>query len=386
MVSYEAVQDTRCNPSVGEPVTAASNGAALIGGAQHGGRVTLREVALAFGGYQAVRGISLDVEAGEFFALLGGSGCGKTTTLRMIGGFEHPDSGSITIDGVDVTGIPPEKRPVTTVFQSYALFPHLSVADNVGFGLRFLKLTKAERKRRITEALELVAMTARADAKPAKLSGGQQQRIALARALVLRPKVLLLDEPLGALDAKLRKTLQVELRRIQQEVGITFIHVTHDQEEALAMSDRVGVMRDGRLVQVDTPQQMYHSPVDAGVAGFLGTSNILELEGDSNRVRVLGAALEHNVRGSLSNWRAVIRPEHLRAVPSEMASEEGVSGIVAGRAFHGSSTQLTVACGGYTLAVAHESSGSVPAVGDGVVVSADRSAIKVVPLDSHHTD
>jgi spermidine/putrescine transport system ATP-binding protein len=341
---------------------------------------------LAFGGHQAVRSISLDVEPGEFFALLGGSGCGKTTTLRMIGGFEHPDSGSITIDGLDVTGIPPEKRPITTVFQSYALFPHLSVADNVGFGLRFLKLTKAERKQRITEALEMVSMTARAQAKPAKLSGGQQQRIALARALVLRPKVLLLDEPLGALDAKLRKTLQVELRRIQQEVGITFIHVTHDQEEALAMSDRVGVMRDGRLVQVATPQEMYHSPIDAGVADFLGTSNILELEGEPNQIRVLGAILDNTVSGSLSKWRAVIRPEHLHVVPSELASGTGVAGTVAGRAFHGSSTQLTIDCRDFSLTATHESSGTVPAVGDDVVVSAEHSAIKVVPLDSNTND
>ncbi|UNB55862.1 ABC transporter ATP-binding protein [Mycolicibacterium sp. YH-1] len=343
-------------------------------------------MALAFGAHQAVRGISLDVEAGEFFALLGGSGCGKTTSLRMIGGFEQPDSGSITIDGADVTGIPPEKRPITTVFQSYALFPHLSVADNVGFGLRFLKLTKAERKGRIAEALELVAMSARAQAKPAKLSGGQQQRIALARALVLRPKVLLLDEPLGALDAKLRKTLQVELRRIQQEVGITFIHVTHDQEEALAMSDRVGVMRDGRLIQVGTPQEMYHSPIDAGVADFLGTSNILELEGDPHQIRVLGTVLDDTVSGSLSNWRAVIRPEQLRVLRGERAVGTGVSGIVAGSSFHGSSTQLTIDCGDYSLVVTHDSSGTVPVVGDDVVVSADRTAIKVIPLDATTDD
>ncbi|MEN4474998.1 ABC transporter ATP-binding protein [Mycolicibacterium cosmeticum] len=367
-------------------MTAAPSRVSLADAAQHGGRVSLRDVALAFGGHQAVRGISLDVEAGEFFALLGGSGCGKTTTLRMIGGFEQPDSGTITIDGADVTGIPPERRPVTTVFQSYALFPHLSVADNVGFGLRFLKLTKAERKRRITDALELVAMTARAQAKPAKLSGGQQQRIALARALVLRPKVLLLDEPLGALDAKLRKTLQVELRRIQQEVGITFIHVTHDQEEALAMSDRVGVMRDGRLVQVGTPRQMYHSPVDAGVADFLGTSNILELEGDTNQVRVLGTTLDATISGSLSGWRAVVRPEHLRVALRGPGSGGGVPGVVAGSAFHGSSTQLTIDCGGFRLVVANESSDSAPAVGDDVVVSANPDAIKVVPLDSNTGD
>jgi spermidine/putrescine transport system ATP-binding protein len=380
MVSYETVQDTHSRPRNGRPVTGVSAGASVADGTPHGGRVTLRDVALSFGGHKAVRGISLDVEAGEFFALLGGSGCGKTTTLRMIGGFEHPDSGSIAIDGVDVTGTPPEKRPITTVFQSYALFPHLTVADNVGFGLRFLKLSRSERKRRVTEALELVSMTARADAKPNKLSGGQQQRIALARALVLRPKVLLLDEPLGALDAKLRKSLQIELRRIQQEVGITFIHVTHDQEEALAMSDRVGVMRDGRLVQVATPQEMYHSPVDAGVADFLGTANILVLEGDPDQVRVLGTRLDRTVEGPLAEWRAVVRPEHLRAVSRAQAGSDGVSGIVAGRAFHGSSTQLTVDCGAYTLAVQHESSDSAPNVGDDVVVSADHATIKIVPL------
>lgn len=362
--------------------TASARDASLTAGDTHGGRVTLRDVSLAFAGMPAVRGVSLDVEAGEFFALLGGSGCGKTTTLRMIGGFQQPDTGSIAIDGVDVTGIPPEKRPVTTVFQSYALFPHLSVADNVGFGLRFHKVSKAERRSRVAEALELVAMTAKADVKPNKLSGGQQQRIALARALVLRPKVLLLDEPMGALDAKLRKTLQVELRRIQQEVGITFIHVTHDQEEAFAMSDRVGVMRDGRLVQVAPPEEMYRSPADAGVASFLGTANVLTLEGDSSSTRVLGMRLESAVAGPVDQWRAVVRPESLRVSRREAGRENGVAGTVIGRSFHGSSTQLSIDCGPYTLVAECESSAASMREGDDVIVEADPSAVRLVPLTS----
>lgn len=353
---------------------------ALGSGSMHGGGVSLRDVKLSYGDHQAVRGIDLEVGAGEFFALLGGSGCGKTTTLRMIGGFEQPDSGTIAIDGADVTSVPPEKRPITTVFQSYALFPHLSVEENVGFGLRFLRLTKGERKQRIMEALELVDMAARAKAKPAKLSGGQQQRIALARALVLRPKVLLLDEPLGALDAKLRKTLQVELRRIQQEVGITFIHVTHDQEEALAMSDHIGVMRDGLLIQVATPEQLYNSPVDAGIADFLGMANILALEGGPQDVHVMGMSLGQSVSGSLENWRAVICPEHLRVEAAEGGRTDGLSGTVAAKIFHGSSTQLTIDCGAHTLAIEQESSAMSLGVGQPVVVSTEPHHVKLVPL------
>ena len=345
----------------------------------HGGEITIDNIRVTYGNQQAVRGVTLTVAAGEFFALLGGSGCGKTTTLRVVGGFEQPDSGRILIDGRDISGDPPEKRPVTTVFQSYALFPHLSVADNVGFGLRFTDVSRTERKRRVGEALELVHMAGRSRDKPAKLSGGQQQRVALARALVLRPKVLLLDEPLGALDAKLRKNLQLELRRIQQEVGITFLHVTHDQEEALAMSDRIGIMRDGRLIQVGSPHEIYTAPVDAGIADFIGTANIVEIGGPVDAPEVLGTRLPTAVSGPTSQWRAVVRPEHLTVHPAGQAPADGIAGIVIGRAFHGSSTQLEINCGETTLTAEHRADRPLYDIGDPVVVTVDHRHVRLVP-------
>ena len=207
-----------------------------------GGAIRLHQLAKSFGGVPAVTGIDLDIPAGQFYSLLGASGCGKTTTLRMIAGFEKPDSGRIELDGRDVAGDPPHRRPVNTVFQTYALFPFMTVWDNVAFGLKYQKASREETKRRVGEALDLVSMGDFAKRRPAQLSGGQQQRVALARALVLQPRVLLLDEPLGALDAQLRKRLQLELRAVQREVGITFVYVTHDQEEALTMSDRIAVL------------------------------------------------------------------------------------------------------------------------------------------------
>src|SRR6185437_15041182 len=213
------------------------------------GDIQLEGLTKAFGEHVAVAGIDVHMPPGEFFTLLGPSGCGKTTTLRMIAGFERPTSGRIVLDGVDVARVPPHKRSVNTVFQSYALFPHLNVAGNIAFGLKYHKLAKEERQRRVAEVLESVRMEGFAQRKPEQLSGGQQQRVALARALVLTPRVLLLDEPLGALDARLRKDLQVELKTLQNEVGITFVFVTHDQEEALTMSDRLAVMNDGRIEQ-----------------------------------------------------------------------------------------------------------------------------------------
>src|ERR671927_518374 len=249
------------------------------------GEIQLEELTKAFGEHVAVAGIDLDMPAGEFFTLLGPSGCGKTTTLRMIAGFEQPTSGRILLDGSDVARVPPHRRNVNTVFQSYALFPHLDVTKNVAFGLKYQKLDKRERARRVAEALELVNLTEFAHRKADQLSGGQQQRVALARALVLRPQVLLLDEPLGALDAKLRKTLQVELKALQREVGITFVYVTHDQEEALTMSDRLAVMNAGRIEQVGPPVEVYERPATDFVAGFIGISNILEREGRHVTIR-----------------------------------------------------------------------------------------------------
>jgi spermidine/putrescine transport system ATP-binding protein len=224
---------------------------------------------------RAVDGVSLEVAGGEFFSLLGPSGCGKTTTLRMIGGFELPTGGAILLRGRDVTMEPPDKRPVNMVFQNYALFPHLDVGDNIAFGLRRRHVENAEVRRRVADALDLVHLVGYERRKPGQLSGGQQQRVALARALVNRPHVLLLDEPLGALDLKLRKQLQVELKRVQVEVGITFVYVTHDQEEALTMSDRIAVMNHGRVEQLGTPEELYERPQTRFVADFIGTTNLL---------------------------------------------------------------------------------------------------------------
>src|SRR6478736_5325011 len=259
-----------------------------------GGAIRLESLVKAFAGVPAVTGIDLDIPAGQFYSLLGPSGCGKTTTLRMIAGFEKPDSGRIELDGRDVASDPPHKRPVNTVFQTYALFPFMTVWDNVAFGLKYQKVSRDDANRRINEALELVRMSDFSKRRPAQLSGGQQQRVALARALVLRPRVLLLDEPLGALDAKLRKQLQLELRSVQREVGITFVYVTHDQEEALTMSDQIAVLAEGCVEQVGPPQEIYSAPATTFVAGFMGAANIfdadvLALEGGAGGTAVCSA-------------------------------------------------------------------------------------------------
>jgi spermidine/putrescine transport system ATP-binding protein len=237
--------------------------------------IRLRGVVKRFGDQTAVAGLDLEIERGAFYALLGPSGCGKTTTLRMIGGFEEPTEGRVFLGGSDVTDLPPYKRDVNTVFQSYALFPHLSVEKNVAFGLERKKLGREEVSQRVREALELTQLTGFEKRKPHQMSGGQQQRVALARALVNRPRALLLDEPLGALDLRLRKQLQLELKRIQQEVGITFIHVTHDQEEAMAMADTIAVMNEGRIEQAGTAVELYETPSTEFVANFLGVSNLI---------------------------------------------------------------------------------------------------------------
>jgi spermidine/putrescine transport system ATP-binding protein len=276
---------TGLSPACGERVILAAalcHHAPAVGSRWGGGvdvpeiDVRLERVSKLFGDAPAVDDLSLDIEEGEFFSMLGPSGCGKTTTLRMIGGFEEPSYGTVYLGGRDVTDLPPYKRDVNTVFQSYALFPHLDVYENVAFGLRRKKVDKDEIERRVKEVMALVDMVGFEKRKPPQMSGGQQQRVALARALVNHPKVLLLDEPLGALDLKLRKQMQLELKRIQQEVGITFIYVTHDQEEAMTMSNRFAVMRHGKIEQIGPPEEVYEYPATEFVAGFLGASNLLE--------------------------------------------------------------------------------------------------------------
>ncbi|RYP88056.1 ABC transporter ATP-binding protein [Nocardioides guangzhouensis] len=276
------------------------------------GAVSLTGLTKTFGDEVAVDGIDLDIGPGEFFSLLGPSGCGKTTTLRMIAGFEQPDSGTIRVDGRSLAEVPPHKRPVNTVFQSYALFPFLTVEDNVAFGLRYQRTTREEARRRVVDALEHVQMGGYAKRKPFQLSGGQQQRVALARALVLEPMVLLLDEPMGALDAKLRKQLQIELRSLQQEIGTTFVYVTHDQEEALTMSDRLAVMHQGRVMQVGTPSEVYSQPASSYVASFLGSTNLFP-------ATVTGVSPDGLVCRVRSHELAVSKCEHDPAVGDEVS-------------------------------------------------------------------
>jgi len=280
-----------------------------------GGRIELTELSKWYGEQQVLRSIDLTIEAGEFFSLLGPSGCGKTTTLRLIGGFEPIEVGLVRIDGADMRDVPPEQRPVNTVFQSYALFPHQTVAENIAFGLRFQKVDKTERARRVGEALELVRLEGYGGRKPHQLSGGQQQRVALARSLVLRPRVLLLDEPLGALDAKLRRTLQLELRQLHHDVGITFVYVTHDQEEALTMSDRLAVMRAGEIDQVGTPRGVYDAPATAYVADFLGIANLLPaIVTDTGRVRIGDSDVAADTRDVTGSCTVLVRPERIQLV------------------------------------------------------------------------
>jgi spermidine/putrescine transport system ATP-binding protein len=319
----------------------------------------------------AVDNIDLTVASGEFFSLLGPSGCGKTTTLRLIAGFEQPTSGKILLDGVDVSDVPAHRRKVNTVFQSYALFPFLDVYDNVAFGLRHHKVGKADIRRRVSEALDLVHMTSFAKRRPGQLSGGQQQRVALARALVLNPAVLLLDEPLGALDAKLRRSLKVELKALQERVGITFLYVTHDQEEALTMSDRLAVMNAGRIAQIGTPRQVYEEPADTYVADFLGAANLMEVEVVSPGTLRIGdfALASQRCEAPAGHAHAVIRPERVRIEDHGSAGENRVPAMVERVVFLGAATQVMVRLApGVPLQALIQNDGSRPELAQGTPV------------------
>ena len=343
--------------------------------------VRLEGVTKVFDDVTAVDDVSLEIPRGSFFALLGPSGCGKTTSLRMIGGFEEPNEGVIYLGDRDVTGLPPYKRDVNTVFQSYALFPHLSIYDNVAFGLKRRGVKGAELKTRVAEALELVALKGYERRKPRQLSGGQQQRVALARALVNSPRVLLLDEPLGALDMKLRKQMQLELKRIQHEVGITFVHVTHDQEEAMTMADTIAVMNAGKIEQLGTPTELYESPRTAFVAGFLGISNLLPGTADGDgTVRLEDGTIVRApaVAGRSGAVSIGIRPEKVRLGTQE---ENRLTGEVRESAYIGVSTQYIVdtRAGAITLYVQNAEAGA-PSVqpGNQVTLSWSPNATFVV--------
>ena len=317
---------------------------------QGNGHVSLISLTKHFGQVAAVDSIDLDIPSGGFFSLLGPSGCGKTTTLRLIAGFEQPSSGRVLVDGRDMAGTPPSKRPVNTVFQSYALFPHLRVFDNVAFGLRRAHVHRDEVRRRVGEALDLVQLSDLAARKPGQLSGGQQQRVALARALVLRPAVLLLDEPLGALDAKLRRQLQIELKQLQTHVGITFVYVTHDQEEALTMSDRIAVINHGRIEQAASPRDLYEEPANAFVADFLGVSNLMDASavgpsGDTVQVRLANGISVDVGRGDVhlrGEVRVVIRPERILLEPVGVTGPNRIPGVVTNVVYLGSGIQVSV--------------------------------------------
>ena len=344
--------------------------------------VRLDHVTKQFADTVAVDDLSLEIWRGEFFSMLGPSGCGKTTTLRMIGGFEEPTGGTIYLGDTDVTGLPPYKRNVNTVFQNYALFPHLTIYENVAFGLRRKKVPDAEIKTRVGQMLDLVELPGFEQRKPSMLSGGQQQRVALARALINHPQVLLLDEPLGALDLKLRKQMQIELKRIQSEVGITFIYVTHDQEEAMTMSNRIAVMRAGKIEQLGDPESLYERPQTGFVAGFLGVSNLLEgqvagRDGGMISIRLTDGTV---IRAPIAEGAGAdqvllgVRPEKLRVVPgtdgqAADATMNAVDGTVLDSSYIGVSTQYLVQTrdGHHMTAYAQnlETAGAAEALADG---------------------
>jgi spermidine/putrescine transport system ATP-binding protein len=329
----------------------------------------------------AVDHIDLTIDEGEFFSLLGPSGCGKTTTLRMIAGFEEPTSGTVLLYGADVTNAPPNHRDVNMVFQNYALFPHMTVAENISFGLERKGVAKAETRTRVAEMLDLVELSGRDRRRPKELSGGQQQRVALARALINRPRALLLDEPLGALDLKLRQTMQIELKSIQREIGITFVYVTHDQSEALTMSDRLAVMRDGKIEQLGPPRELYEQPATRFVAGFIGTSNILH--GTADAVSGEGAVLRTGADESVvvplrepatagQTIAATVRPEKMRMTLERPATGCVLRARISEVVYLGTSTNYNVSTGLGDLVVYQLNAGEdliAPVRGDEVWVS-----------------
>lgn len=324
--------------------------------------VEFRQVARHYGAVRAVDGVDLNVPEGEFFAMLGPSGSGKTTCLRLIAGFERPTAGDVTIFGNPMGDVPPYRRPVNTVFQDYALFPHLNVRDNVAYGLRVAGVSKGARHAEADEALDLVALPGYGDRKPSELSGGQRQRVALARALVMKPKVLLLDEPLGALDLKLREAMQEELKTLQRRLGITFIFVTHDQGEALSMADRVAVFNEGRIVQHGTPEDIYYRPQTPFVADFVGSCNVLPPE--------LTARL-----GGTSTY-AALRPEAVQIV-----AEGGHGARILSRAFLGSATRLTLDLEGHRLSALVPRSPELPADGEMVRIGWQAGDLHIMAAD-----
>jgi spermidine/putrescine transport system ATP-binding protein len=357
-----------------------------------GGQIQIVDLVKRFPEVTAVDGINLDVAGGEFFSLLGPSGCGKTTTLRLIAGFEQPTQGKILLDGRDVAQTPPHKRNVNTVFQSYALFPFLTVEENVSFGLRYHDVAKDEARKRTAQALSLVRLEGYGRRRPGQLSGGQQQRVALARALVLNPAVLLLDEPLGALDAKLRKALQIELKALQEEVGITFLYVTHDQEEALTMSDRLAVMSNGKIEQVGNPVEVYEEPASAYVADFLGVSNLMSAVGDGGgRVRLgdfqlVAAGGDFSAQGRI---RLVIRPERVHLEDHGTSGDNRIPGMVERVLYVGSTIQVLVHLAhGETLQAWMQNRGGDPPWQQGTAVSVylPADAIRVLVDESDETD
>ena len=357
-------------------------GAGGPAGARGGTSVSLRDLTRAFGAARALNEMSLEIAPGELVALLGPSGCGKTTALRIVAGFEYADAGQVLIDGKDVSGVPAAKRDMGMVFQSYSLFPNMSALDNVAFGLRMRKVGGGARRKRAAELLDMVGLSAQAGQWPHQLSGGQQQRVALARALAIEPRVLLLDEPLSALDAKVRLQLREQIRTLQQRLGTTTLFVTHDQEEALSMADRVGVMRAGRLEQVAEPAELYSRPATAFVAEFVGTMNRLpaELGGGGTVVTVLGTTVPTQEGGPSSGpVDALVRPENLT-----VAVAEGGDGIVTGRTFLGAVTRVAVRLSGDTEVAVDVSSAAAAAMAPGtaVQVSLPAAPVLVAPRSS----